>query len=199
MLRTFIQIAKRMREKFIYCSVILGFSVLLSACQDKDWHVQTATVGTYSITAEFPSEITVFERSYQLLDEADAGSLDMLQWYAADGENSFNLSYIIVPAHLDANEVATEFLRSMTLKRDPRLKDASTELKERYEEDLPSIGEQFNASVGLDSKRLVATAQVIQKANLVVQVYTAGPESNTKFSKQSQRFFEQIKIGDTIN
>lgn len=186
-------------KKTVFWPLALCFVVLLSACQEKEWYLQSATVDSYQITAQFPNKPVLLERSYQLLDGEETESLQRVQWYAAEGENSFNLSYILVPSHLDVGAVAEELIRSMTLKRDPRLKSAPTEFVEEYELNLPAIGEQFNISVGLESKHLTATAMVLQEGNLLVQLYTAGADSNNNFNEQSQRFFEQLKIGATID
>ena len=103
-----------------------------------------------------------------------------------------------MPLEVDARAVANELLRSMMLKRDPRLVDAPAEFVAEYENDLPAVGEQFTVSVGMESRSVNATAMVLQEGNLVVQVYAAGASSNKDFAQQRQRFFEQLKIGATI-
>ena len=193
-----LNLIERFFKKLVLLPLALCCVLLLSACQDKEWHVQRESVGSYEITAEFPSQPSVLTRTYQLLDDEEIEPLDMIQWYATEGENSFNLSYFLVPEHVDAEQAAQELLRSMTLKRDPRLVDAPTEFVDEYEEDLPAVGEQFTLSVGMESRSINATAMVLQEGNLVVQLYAAGASSNNNFAQQRQRFFEQFKIGATI-
>ncbi|WP_432786371.1 hypothetical protein AAEX37_00483 [Oligella sp. MSHR50489EDL] len=173
--------------------------LLLTACQDRTWHQQTVAVGAYHIEAQFPAKPVVLEQPYHLLEDRQEAPINRVQWYAASGESSFNLSYLLVPDHLDPQLVARELLRSMRLKRDPRLQSAPSEFVEEFEQDLPALGEEFNVSIGADSKHLVARAKVLQEGRLIVQLYTAGPESDKNFLKQSERFFEAMSIGATIN
>ncbi|HZJ96422.1 MAG TPA: hypothetical protein VFD12_01165 [Oligella sp.] len=192
------QLASPAFKKIVLLTLLLCVTFLLSACQDKEWYTQSEIVGGQQITAQFPTKPSVLERTYQLLTDEAAEPLSMVQWYAADGENSFNLSYILVSGHLDTDVVANELLRSMTLKRDPRLQEAPADFIAEYETDLPALGERFDVSVGLDSKHLTATAMVLREGNLVVQLYTAGTDSSKNFNQQRQHFFEQFKIGATI-
>lgn len=192
------QLIDRFFKKTVFIFLVLCFVGLLSACQDKEWYLQSEMVDSYEITAQFPTKPSVLARTYQLLTDEVAEPLNMVQWYAADDENSFNLSYILIPKHVNKDTVAKELLRSMTLKRDPRLQNAPAELIAEYEADLPAVGEQFNVSVGLESKHLTATAMVLQEGDLVVQLYTVGADSSNNFNQQRQRFFEQFKIGATI-
>lgn len=179
--------------------VAICMSLLLVACQSETWHRQSVDLGDYHIETQFPTVPAVLERPYHLLDGQQEEPMNMVQWFAGDGESSFNLSYLLVPDYLDPAAVAKELLRSMSLKRDPRLMSAPPEFQEEYEQDLPALGEQFRVSVGADSKHLVARAKVLQQGHLIVQLYTAGPEGEKNFLEQSQRFFEELKIGVTID
>ncbi|MDO5666590.1 MAG: hypothetical protein Q4G44_02070 [Alcaligenaceae bacterium] len=192
-------VQKRNLLKTCYVLLTLCLAMLLTACQDKTWHVLQLNPEGFSIEAQFPNQPMMLERPYQLLDEQSEEPMTMVQWFAAVGENSFNLSYLLVPAHLDPALVVNELLRSMSLKRDPRLLTAPPQFVEEYEQDLPALGEQFRVSIGADSKHLVASAKVLQEGRLIVQLYTAGPEGDKNFLKQSQRFFEELKIGATID
>lgn len=189
---------KRFFNKTVLISVSLCCVLLLSACQEQAWYTESDTVDDYQVTAEFPSKPSIMTRTYQLLADEVAAPLNMVQWFATDSENSFNVSYIVVPNHLDTGVVVKELLRSMTLKRDPRLGVAPAEFVAEYEQDLPAIGEPFDVGVSLESRHLSATAMVVQEGNLVVQLYAAGVGSNKNFNDQRQRFFEQFKIGATI-
>lgn len=194
-----LNLTKWVFKKMILLPLVLCCVVLLSACQEQEWYVQRESVDSYEIEAQFPSKPSTITRSYQLLADEESEPLDMVQWYSTAGENSFNLSYILVPQQIEASAVAKELLRSMTLKRDPRLVDAPEEFVAEYEEDLPAVGEQFTVSVGMESRSLNATAMVLLEGNLVVQLYAAGTSSNKDFAQQRERFFEQLKIGATIH
>ncbi|NLA51502.1 MAG: hypothetical protein GX860_05145 [Alcaligenaceae bacterium] len=193
-----LNLTKRFFKQLVLLPLALCCVLLLSACQEQEWYLQHESVDSYEVAAQFPSKPSILRRSYQLLANTEVEPLDMVQWYATEGENSFNLSYILVPHEVDARAVANELLRSMMLKRDPRLVDAPAEFVAEYENDLPAVGEQFTVSVGMESRSVNATAMVLQEGNLVVQVYAAGASSNKDFAQQRQRFFEQLKIGATI-
>lgn len=198
MLHTFIQMIHRSLTKIFFLSIAISVSLLLTACQKQEWHQQKHTLEGYTIDALFPTQPAIMERSYSLFDE-QAEPLQMVQWIAVKDQSSFNLSYMLVPEHLEPEAVAKELLRSMNLKRDPRLEVAPDDFKEVYEQDLPALGEPFKLSVGVETKHLIATAKVVQEGRLIVQLYTAGPESNSQFEEQSERFFQELKIGATID
>ena len=185
--------------RFFCFLVLLCLTVLLSACQEKTWVERELIHGNYTIKAQFPKQPTMVERPYQLLNYEAEAPLNMLQWFAADGENSFTLSSLLVPEGLDSAIVAKELLRSMTLKRDDRLNVAPTEFKQEFERGLPDIDEQFKVYVDLDSRSLVAIAKVLIVGQLVVQVYATGVVGDQNFLQQSEHFFNALKIGDTIN
>lgn len=186
-------------SRILYLLMAWFVSLLLMGCQGDTWSVQRINLDGYTIEAQFPAEAIVLERPYHLFEQQSEEPMTMVQWFAADGESSFNLSYLLVPGHLEPAVVAKELLRSMSLKRDPRLSSAPTQFQAEYEQDLPALGEQFKVSVGADSKHLVARAKVIQEGRLIVQLYTAGPEAEKNFLRQSQRFFDELKIGATID
>ncbi len=193
-----LNLTKRFFKQPVLLLLVLCCVLLLSACQKQEWYSQHESVDSYEVSAQFPAKPSILTRSYQLLTDTEAEPLDMVQWYATEGENSFNLSYILVPQEVDASAVANELLRSMMLKRDPRLANAPAEFVAEYEDDLPAVGEQFKVSVGMESRSVNATAMVLQEGNLVVQIYAAGASSNKDFAQQCERFFEQLKIGATI-
>lgn len=192
------RLSKQLLRRFLLLCVVV-LVPLLSACQDETWQSQQVTIGEQVLYAEFPQAPTVITQDYHLLaEQGETEPLRRVQWYAADGEGSFSLSYIQVPPHLEPSYVAQEMLRSMNLKRDPLLENAPAEVVEQYERDLPAIGERFLLSVNLNGRSSIAEAQVLQVDDVVVQLYTVGPDSNHKFQGQVQRFFEQLRFGDTI-
>lgn len=183
----------------LFLLIALCFSLFLTACQDKTWYSHRINIDGYTIETKFPDKPIMIEQPYHLLDAHQEKPLDMVQWFLADGENSFNLSYIMVPSHLDPKAVAKELLRSMNLKRDQRLEITSPQFQDEYEQNLPALGEEFRVFIGADSKYVLARAKVLLDGYLIVQLYVAGPEGDKNFLLQSERFFEELKIGDTIN
>ena len=186
-------------QKFAVCCLSCCLCLLLVACQDRTWHQQKLTVGPYQIEAAFPTAPRMSEQAYDLLDEQQEAPIQRVQWTAVAGQSSFNLSYLLVPEHLDPVAVAQALLRSMRLKRDPRLVSAPSEFVAAFEQDLPALGEEFSITLAVDSKLMLAQAKVLQQGQLIVQLYTTGAENDKNFLQQSRRFFEELKIGATID
>ncbi|WP_028357247.1 hypothetical protein [Brackiella oedipodis] len=163
-------------------AIMIGFALLLLTLAfptyAHSWQ-QQAKPGV--IQADFPDSVRTTSRE---LERADGSQLNLVHWSAQVGEQTYHVLYAVYPEQgARADSDAAWLLDSMQLQN---IHGARQPLH-------PKIGERFKLWYQVMSQSFVINAVVLQKGNVVAQVYALGPDSPA-FEQSSQKFLDSVRI-----